>query len=135
MYEVVRPLVNLLKLECTLLQNFESLMALTNLAGISERLRLATRGKHLTRNKYAQAIESLKCMEPVYVYIQIKCFWCLKKKKKRTRLCIFLKPDIILVVLFFFFIVLLSDGDSFLLLLIFTFILFFKLSCSFVFLF
>uniref|UniRef100_A0A3B3U926 Unc-45 myosin chaperone A n=1 Tax=Poecilia latipinna TaxID=48699 RepID=A0A3B3U926_9TELE len=38
-YEVVRPLVNLLHLECTLLQNFESLMALTNLAGISERLR------------------------------------------------------------------------------------------------
>ncbi|XP_023673193.2 protein unc-45 homolog A [Paramormyrops kingsleyae] len=38
-YEVVRPLVNLLKLECTLLQNFEALMALTNLAGVSERLR------------------------------------------------------------------------------------------------
>uniref|UniRef100_A0A3Q3EPN7 Unc-45 myosin chaperone A n=1 Tax=Kryptolebias marmoratus TaxID=37003 RepID=A0A3Q3EPN7_KRYMA len=38
-YEVVRPLVNLLSLECTMLQNFESLMALTNLAGISERLR------------------------------------------------------------------------------------------------
>lgn len=38
-YEVVRPLVSLLCLECTLLQNFEALMALTNLAGISERLR------------------------------------------------------------------------------------------------
>ncbi|CDQ63229.1 protein unc-45 homolog A [Oncorhynchus mykiss] len=38
-YEVVRPLVSLLTLDCTLLQNFESLMALTNLAGISERLR------------------------------------------------------------------------------------------------
>uniref|UniRef100_A0AAY4BLY3 UNC-45/Cro1/She4 central domain-containing protein n=1 Tax=Denticeps clupeoides TaxID=299321 RepID=A0AAY4BLY3_9TELE len=38
-YEVVRPLVNLLHLECTLLQNFEALMALTNLAGINERLR------------------------------------------------------------------------------------------------
>uniref|UniRef100_A0A665VEQ6 UNC-45/Cro1/She4 central domain-containing protein n=1 Tax=Echeneis naucrates TaxID=173247 RepID=A0A665VEQ6_ECHNA len=38
-YEVVRPLVSLLSLECTLLQNFEALMALTNLAGISERLR------------------------------------------------------------------------------------------------
>uniref|UniRef100_A0A8C9TNJ6 Unc-45 myosin chaperone A n=1 Tax=Scleropages formosus TaxID=113540 RepID=A0A8C9TNJ6_SCLFO len=38
-YEVVRPLVSLLRLECTLLQNFEALMALTNLAGISERLR------------------------------------------------------------------------------------------------
>uniref|UniRef100_A0AAY4BG94 UNC-45/Cro1/She4 central domain-containing protein n=1 Tax=Denticeps clupeoides TaxID=299321 RepID=A0AAY4BG94_9TELE len=37
-YEVVRPLVNLLHLECTLLQNFEALMALTNLAGINERL-------------------------------------------------------------------------------------------------
>ncbi|KAM4618146.1 protein unc-45 homolog A [Polymixia lowei] len=38
-YEVIRPLVSLLSLECTLLQNFEALMALTNLAGISERLR------------------------------------------------------------------------------------------------
>uniref|UniRef100_A0A8D3E2I0 Unc-45 myosin chaperone A n=1 Tax=Scophthalmus maximus TaxID=52904 RepID=A0A8D3E2I0_SCOMX len=38
-YEVVRPLVSLLSLECTLLQNFEALMALTNLAGISDRLR------------------------------------------------------------------------------------------------
>ncbi|XP_061678041.1 protein unc-45 homolog A isoform X2 [Syngnathoides biaculeatus] len=38
-YEVVRPLVSLLSLHCTLLQNFEALMALTNLAGISERLR------------------------------------------------------------------------------------------------
>lgn len=46
-YEMVRPLVSLLSLECTLLQNFEALMALTNLAGISERLRLATRGKSL----------------------------------------------------------------------------------------
>uniref|UniRef100_A0A4W4HBB1 UNC-45/Cro1/She4 central domain-containing protein n=1 Tax=Electrophorus electricus TaxID=8005 RepID=A0A4W4HBB1_ELEEL len=39
-YEVVRPLVSLLALECSLLQNFEALMALTNLAGISERIRL-----------------------------------------------------------------------------------------------
>ncbi|KAL2093615.1 hypothetical protein ACEWY4_010927 [Coilia grayii] len=38
-YEVVRPLVSLLRLECTMLQNFEALMALTNLAGISEKLR------------------------------------------------------------------------------------------------
>uniref|UniRef100_A0A9J7XCX0 Unc-45 myosin chaperone A n=1 Tax=Cyprinus carpio carpio TaxID=630221 RepID=A0A9J7XCX0_CYPCA len=38
-YEVVRPLVSLLALDCTMLQNFEALMALTNLAGISERLR------------------------------------------------------------------------------------------------
>ncbi|MBN3314104.1 UN45A protein, partial [Atractosteus spatula] len=38
-YEVVRPLVSLLALDRTLLQNFEALMALTNLAGISERLR------------------------------------------------------------------------------------------------
>ncbi|KAM3925544.1 protein unc-45 homolog A [Leptodactylus fuscus] len=38
-YEVVRPLVSLLHLNCTGLQNFESLMALTNLAGLSERLR------------------------------------------------------------------------------------------------
>ena len=38
-YEVVRPLVSLLHLYCSGLQNFEALMALTNLAGISERLR------------------------------------------------------------------------------------------------
>uniref|UniRef100_A0A669C5Q4 Unc-45 myosin chaperone A n=1 Tax=Oreochromis niloticus TaxID=8128 RepID=A0A669C5Q4_ORENI len=38
-YEVVRPLASLLRLECTLLQNFEALMALTNLAGINDRLR------------------------------------------------------------------------------------------------
>lgn len=38
---MVRPLVSLLALDCTMLQNFEALMALTNLAGISERLRLA----------------------------------------------------------------------------------------------
>uniref|UniRef100_A0A7N8XWB9 Unc-45 myosin chaperone A n=1 Tax=Mastacembelus armatus TaxID=205130 RepID=A0A7N8XWB9_9TELE len=38
-YEVVRPLVSLLSLDCTLLQNFEALMALTNLAGINDRLR------------------------------------------------------------------------------------------------
>lgn len=48
-YEVVRPLASLLSLECTLLQNFEALMALTNLAGINDRLRLATRGKPLPR--------------------------------------------------------------------------------------
>uniref|UniRef100_G3PCA5 Unc-45 myosin chaperone A n=1 Tax=Gasterosteus aculeatus aculeatus TaxID=481459 RepID=G3PCA5_GASAC len=35
----IGPLVSILSLECTLLQNFEALMALTNLAGISERLR------------------------------------------------------------------------------------------------
>ncbi|KAH1184037.1 protein unc-45 homolog A isoform X1 [Mauremys mutica] len=38
-YEVVRPLVSLLHLHHTGLENFEGLMALTNLAGISERLR------------------------------------------------------------------------------------------------
>lgn len=40
-YEVVRPLISLLALDCTMLQNFEALMALTNLAGFSERLRSA----------------------------------------------------------------------------------------------
>lgn len=49
-YETVRPLVSLLSLECTLLQNFEALMALTNLAGISERLRLATSGRHFQQD-------------------------------------------------------------------------------------
>uniref|UniRef100_A0A8D2LII1 Protein unc-45 homolog B n=1 Tax=Varanus komodoensis TaxID=61221 RepID=A0A8D2LII1_VARKO len=38
-FEVVRPLVGLLHLNCTGLQNFEGLMALTNLAGTNERLR------------------------------------------------------------------------------------------------
>lgn len=45
----MRPIVNLLSLECSLLQNFEALMALTNLAGLSERLRLATRGNSSLR--------------------------------------------------------------------------------------
>lgn len=48
-YEVVRPLTSLLRLECTLLQNFEALMALTNLAGINDRLRFATRGESLLK--------------------------------------------------------------------------------------
>ncbi|XP_074862624.1 protein unc-45 homolog A [Carettochelys insculpta] len=39
LYEVVRPLASLLHLQCTGLENFEGLMGLTNLAGISERLR------------------------------------------------------------------------------------------------
>ncbi|XP_056137554.1 protein unc-45 homolog A [Lampris incognitus] len=38
-YEVVRPLASLLSMDCSYLQNFEALMALTNLGGISERLR------------------------------------------------------------------------------------------------
>lgn len=44
-YEVVRPLVSLLHLHCSGLQNFEALMALTNLAGISERLRSVPLGR------------------------------------------------------------------------------------------
>ncbi|XP_012288302.1 protein unc-45 homolog B [Orussus abietinus] len=39
MMEVVRPFVNLLKPECSALENFESLMALCNLAGVSESVR------------------------------------------------------------------------------------------------
>ncbi|MBN3297808.1 UN45B protein, partial [Amia calva] len=39
-YEVVRPLVSLLNTERDGLQNFEALMALTNLAGMSEKLRV-----------------------------------------------------------------------------------------------
>ncbi|XP_033096200.1 protein unc-45 homolog B-like isoform X2 [Anneissia japonica] len=39
MLEVVRPLIALLHMDCTGLQNFESLMALTNLASVSESVR------------------------------------------------------------------------------------------------
>lgn len=39
MYEVVRPLAGLLHQDCTGLQNFEALMALTNLASISDSVR------------------------------------------------------------------------------------------------
>ena len=39
MYEVVRPLITLLDVERTGLQNFESLMALTNLSSISDSVR------------------------------------------------------------------------------------------------
>ena len=38
-YEVVRPLLSLLHLDRSALQNFEALMALTNLASLSESLR------------------------------------------------------------------------------------------------
>ena len=39
MYEVVRPLVSLLNIERSGLQNFEALLALTNLASISDSVR------------------------------------------------------------------------------------------------
>ncbi|XP_029430730.1 protein unc-45 homolog A isoform X2 [Rhinatrema bivittatum] len=52
-YEVMRPLINLLHLDRTGLQNFEALMALTNLAGISERLR-----QKIIKEKAVPMIES-----------------------------------------------------------------------------
>lgn len=52
-YEVVRPLVSLLNLENSGLQNFESLMALTNLAGINDKLR-----KQMLKEKAFPMIES-----------------------------------------------------------------------------
>ncbi len=39
MLELVRPVIKLLKVEHTALENFEALMALTNLASISENVR------------------------------------------------------------------------------------------------
>ncbi|XP_063406665.1 protein unc-45 homolog B-like isoform X1 [Mytilus trossulus] len=39
MYELVRPLLSILHLECTALENFEALLALTNLSSISESVR------------------------------------------------------------------------------------------------
>ena len=39
MLELVRPIIKLLKIERTALENFEALMALTNLASISEAVR------------------------------------------------------------------------------------------------
>lgn len=39
MYELVRPLLNLLHLDCSALQNFEALLALTNLSSISDSVR------------------------------------------------------------------------------------------------
>jgi len=39
MLELVRPIIKLLKIECTALENFEALMALTNLASINETVR------------------------------------------------------------------------------------------------
>uniref|UniRef100_S4R4X4 Unc-45 myosin chaperone B n=1 Tax=Petromyzon marinus TaxID=7757 RepID=S4R4X4_PETMA len=52
-YEVVRPLVSLLNVENSGLQNFESLMALTNLAGINDKLR-----KQMLKEKAFPMIES-----------------------------------------------------------------------------
>lgn len=74
-YEVVRPLVSLLSLECTLLQNMEAMMALTNLAGISDRLRLATRGKSLLRLQlclilWAPSFEGVMCLFRRILWIQ-----------------------------------------------------------------
>ena len=39
MLEIVRPIIKLLKVEHTALENFEALMALTNLASIGESVR------------------------------------------------------------------------------------------------
>ena len=52
--EVVRPLVKLLGLNTTGLQQFESLMALTNLAQVSDEVR-----KRIVKEKGVQAIENL----------------------------------------------------------------------------
>ncbi|XP_001600626.2 protein unc-45 homolog B [Nasonia vitripennis] len=38
-YEVIRPLINLLNPECNALENFEALMALCNLAGVNDNVR------------------------------------------------------------------------------------------------
>ncbi|XP_058799636.1 protein unc-45 homolog B [Phymastichus coffea] len=38
-YEVIRPLINLLQPECTALENFEAMMALCNLAGTNDNVR------------------------------------------------------------------------------------------------
>lgn len=38
-YEVIRPLVNLLSVDCNALENFEALMALCNIAGVSDNVR------------------------------------------------------------------------------------------------
>ncbi|CAB0034017.1 unnamed protein product [Trichogramma brassicae] len=38
-YEVIRPLINLLSVECSALENFESMMALCNLAGVNDLVR------------------------------------------------------------------------------------------------
>ncbi|XP_014221406.1 protein unc-45 homolog B [Trichogramma pretiosum] len=38
-YEVIRPLINLLNVECSALENFESMMALCNLAGVNDLVR------------------------------------------------------------------------------------------------
>lgn len=39
MYEVIRPLINLLSPDCCALENFEAMMALCNLAGVSDSVR------------------------------------------------------------------------------------------------
>lgn len=52
-YEVVRPLLKLLKPECAALENFEALMGLTNIAGMSESTR-----KRIIKEKGLPLIEN-----------------------------------------------------------------------------
>ena len=50
MLEIVRPILKLLKIEHTALENFEALLALTNLASISESVR-----KRILRRRWLQS--------------------------------------------------------------------------------
>ncbi|XP_021343460.1 protein unc-45 homolog A-like [Mizuhopecten yessoensis] len=62
MYELVRPLLNLLHIDCTALQNFEGLMALTNLSSISDSLRkriVAEKGVPIIENYMTEEHEML----------------------------------------------------------------------------
>lgn len=63
MYELVRPLLNLLHLECSALQNFEALLALTNLSSISDSVRkriLAEKGFSKVEHYMFEEHEMLK---------------------------------------------------------------------------
>ncbi|XP_033727362.1 LOW QUALITY PROTEIN: protein unc-45 homolog A-like [Pecten maximus] len=62
MYELVRPMLNLLHIDNTALQNFEGLMALTNLSSISDSLRkriVAEKGVSMIENYMTEEHEML----------------------------------------------------------------------------
>lgn len=86
---MVRPLVNLLALDCSLLQNFEALMALTNLAGISDRLRLVQSIYMKAPAGHESCNHGLKdVILNVAERKRLDLFWFTDKSLSRRKLCL-----------------------------------------------
>jgi tetratricopeptide (TPR) repeat protein len=78
--EVIRPLVSLLSLECNALENFEALMALCNLAGVSETIR-----KRIIKEGSVPKIEN-------YMYEQHEM---LKRAATQVMTNLMMSPDVV----------------------------------------